>query len=705
MIFITGTHGIGKTTLAAKMYHDSVIREKFTKHIWIGLTDPTPKNIFLAILRQLDKLPDQGRNDWELSQLVVDCLKGEMFLLVLDNVWEIQDWSRLKSAFEMSDIKGKILITSNNDETARFIAPADPPIKLNQLKDEDSWSLLKLRVFSKLECPPELEKDGQLIAANCNGLPQAIAFAGDTLAKKDSRLYEMSRRQQIWRELSLGMTTYVNDGNTSTLSSYGKLPYHLRPCFLYLGIFPKWSKFSVSKLIRMWIAEGFVRPSAGATLEGTAQDYLASLIDKNLVIVEEARPDGSPKTCTMNALLYDFCKAEAGNERENFLQEFKKCGTDGAFDPPITEVDKNRRVCIHAHISNFIPKFISLKHDTLKNHLRSFVSHSKEVFTLRSGDVSSIRAAFKLLRVLDAKPIKVNKIHKDLCLLVHLRYVTLSLDGDVLPEAISKLQNMQTLIVHTTSPTLTIKSDILKMDELRHFKTNASATLPKKSKASANDNIQTLCGISPKSCTQEFFNKTPNLKKLGIRGQLAQLLDGKNELLGSLVKVEKLKLLNDSTCPKYEGRLCSLPQFPPSLKSLTLSATFLDLAQISILGLLQKLEELKLNDNAFVGETWDVRDRDFPNLRTLHIESLCFKEWRFSSCLFPQLKRLMLFECKELKEIPLQLAYTSTFQKLHFRNGKTSAATSARKIFDVKRRKKMTDNSIVFDFSISPDHL
>lgn len=286
-------------------------------------------------------------------------------------------------------------------------------------------------------------------------------------------------------------------------------------------------------------------------------------------------------------------------------------------------------------------------------------------------DASIIHAAFKLLRVLDAKPIGFSKIPSDLYRLVHLRYVILSLMGAVLPAEICKLRNIQTLVVHTTSPSLQIKADILEMTELRHLKTNVSATLRKtKRSCTEGDQLQTLCGISPESCTEIFFSKAVNLKKLGIRGQLASLLDGKNELLRKLVNLEKLKLLNDVTASTWKGKItcflpqqgnitCCLPQlsqFPPILRSLTLSATCLGWDQISVLGSLQKLEELKLKDNAFVGRKWEVSGEGFPHLKALHIDRLDFSEWQASKDHFRELTKLELSNCSNLKELPLELA-------------------------------------------------
>ena len=43
--------------------------------------------------------------------------------------------------------------------------------------------------------------------------------------------------------------------------SYNELPFHIKPCFLYIGHYPKDSEISKKGLIRLWIAEGFISQS------------------------------------------------------------------------------------------------------------------------------------------------------------------------------------------------------------------------------------------------------------------------------------------------------------------------------------------------------------------------------------------------------------------------------------------------------------
>ncbi|KAI5659433.1 hypothetical protein M9H77_28226 [Catharanthus roseus] len=84
-------------------------------------------------------------------------------------------------------------------------------------------------------------------------------------------------------------------------------------------------------------------------------------------------------------------------------------------------------------------------------------------------------------------------------------------------------------------------------------------------------------------------------------GESTSLFDS----LSKLESLENLKLLNDDISVK----LHTLPdekKFPSKLTRLTLSNTLLDWKHMSTLGKLENLEALKLKDNAFEGEIWEL---------------------------------------------------------------------------------------------------
>ncbi|KAL7114589.1 hypothetical protein ACP275_04G130100 [Erythranthe tilingii] len=231
------------------------------------------------------------------------------------------------------------------------------------------------------------------------------------------------------------------------------------------------------------------------------------------------------------------------------------------------------------------------------------------------------------------------------------------------------------------SRTFEIKANIWKMRQLRHFKTKAAITLSSELRGEAAENLQGLSRLSTQCCTEDLFNRTPNLINLGIRGDLATLSDSK--CLRKLNRLQKLKLVYD-VFPNVtsEYPLSRLPQpdrFPPNLKILELSATHLNWTHMSTLGKLGALKVLKLKDFAFMGKFWETRgDGEFVSLEFLLIARTDLEFWTASSDCFPGLKCLVLKNCEILEEIPLMLH--RSLQVLDIECVSKTAVASARKI-------------------------
>ena len=66
--------------------------------------------------------------------------------------------------------------------------------------------------------------------------------------------------------------------------SYDELPYHLKPCFLYLGQFREDEDIDAEMLYRMWTAEGMVSSDhrrKGETLTDVAERYLYEMASRS----------------------------------------------------------------------------------------------------------------------------------------------------------------------------------------------------------------------------------------------------------------------------------------------------------------------------------------------------------------------------------------------------------------------------------------
>ncbi|KAK6148371.1 hypothetical protein DH2020_019283 [Rehmannia glutinosa] len=599
-------------------------------------------------IEELDVISIIGKGG--LAGMIRSLIEKRKFLIVMDNVWSTEDWDELKM---------------------RYLNP------------DDCWKLLQFKVFGgETLCPPELEDVGKRIAHRCGGLPLSVCLiAGILLDETNIKTWQKVVENTNTREFM----EYV------VLLSYNSLPDHLKLCFLYIGMFPEDFEIPVWKLTRMWIAEGFVLQVPGMSLEDIADNYLAELICRNLLMVDRVRPDGKVKTCRMHGMLREFCQIKAGSTEINLFQEVRK---------PMKILKQHRRVCIHSsHVLDFLS---SSQPNNYFPFVRSFLCFPKDELELLPGQCSLIPKAFKLLRALEVKPIRFTRLPRELMLLLHLRYIVLSTNMRILPEAFSELRNIQTLIIDTTWRALEIRADIWKMVQLRHLKTNASAILLKPpppeniiNEGREQQELQTLVNISSESCTKDVFDKARHLKKLGIQGRLAAMLVDETErfdCFGKLRDLENLKLLNDVfPSQPSEGRLPRLPppeKFPAKLRSLTLSATFLDWEQMSVLGNLENLEVLKLKDNAFVGESWEVADGGFRLLRLLLIEYTNLVYWKLALGSghdhFPRLKGLVLRKCAELEALPDGLANVASLHVIDLFCTSKTAVASARKIQEMR---------------------
>ncbi|XP_042003008.1 uncharacterized protein LOC121752161 [Salvia splendens] len=696
VISITGMPGFGKTTLAWKIYQDPRIQYKYSTLIWVNVSQEfSMKKVFLTILERFTELDMSVLTEGELAQKVQFYLEKQNFLMFMDDVWTAEIWKTIENSLPKSNRMGKVVITSRDEKVARQANHLREPHKLRVQDSKESWELLQLKVFGKLdECPPELEEIGSIIAKQCEGIPLAIIVIAGILVEKYPKASDMKIQ---WENISASLSMYFKyDSIVENIIalSYDQLPRYLRDCFLYLGMFPENAEIPTWKLIRLWVAEGFIPKNTEKTLEELAEDNLKDLIKRNLVIVDKTAANGDVKTCRVHDMIREFCKNEAAVTKHNLFQEVEK-SSEGVFYPSVSEIRNYRRLCIHSNVVDFLRK------RPKGPWVVSFLCFSKETITLPPEYTSSIPDSFNLLRVLDVNPIKFTKFPFKLTQLTQLRYISLCGDNfTALPNAVFELGNLQTIRVDTVSRTLEIEADIWNMMQLRHLKTKAAIVIDKEVKGEAGKNLQTLSLLSAQCCTEDVFDRALNLNDLGIRGQLSIVLDTN---LKQLTCLQKLRLVHDvypeMNYLKPLPRLPRADRFPPNLKFLKLSSTFLDWKHMSTLGELRYLEVLKLKENAFVGKLWDVVGGGFPSLQFLHIQRTDLEFWTASGEPLPKLKCLVLKKCKELEEIPYVLV--KSLEVMEIDRVSESVVSIARKM-ELEKQGQLRAKSDRFKLIINP---
>ncbi|KAH6783142.1 hypothetical protein C2S52_008101 [Perilla frutescens var. hirtella] len=702
VISIIGIPGQGKTTLAWKIYENEEISFLFAIRIWVSISQKfNSRDVFLQILRKFISNPDTSNFDNnELVQTVRACLEKETFLLVLDDVWSVDAWNEIKEALPLGNGKGKVLITSREKDVGMHSTSVSrKPHALRFLNDNESWTLLQYEVFGVEDCPRELSGIGYQIAIKCDGVPLTIVVIGGILMDLLTRSPSTDVAVKEWKVVAKNVSDALQNDKAQLITgvvalSYHRLPDDLRECFVYLGVFPEDYEIPAKMLCELWISERFVLPKDGRSLEESAEDNLNDLICRNLLKAEKTNHTGKVKTCRVHDMIRAFCIARS--KEENLFQEIKK-STTGALEPPVSEVHKFHRLCFRSDLS----KFLSENPDGPR--VRSFLCFYDQPVELEPQFITVIPDSFRKLRILESKSIKFDKFPAKVTKLIHLRYLTLNIDTlKILPEAISQLWNLQALVVETKSRSITMKANMWRMIRLRHLKTKAAISLDSKWEGDAGPNIHTLNRLSPESCTEVVSRKAKNLKTLGISGKLANIFERK--FLEKLHLLEKLKLVNSLTYePTSEDMLHGLPQsnrFPPYLKRLTLTNTFLDWKHMSTLATIKSLEALKLKDNAFVGVTWKVSGYDFPSLHLLLIVNTDLVLWEASTDSFPSLKFLVVKNCENLKEIPECLG--THLQKLEIERLRPSAVESAKKIEETNKKKPEDKFAVQFNLNIGP---
>ncbi|XP_042005319.1 putative late blight resistance protein homolog R1A-10 [Salvia splendens] len=630
---IVGMPGIGKTTLAKYTYEDGLIKAYFDVTGWVRVSQHY----------NLDQIVSSLGASIGLSNAKIEIddvfrkLFGRRYLIVLDDVWSVEAWYKLKRMFPQNGNKSRIIFTTRLLDLATSIASYGGWIHHMQLLNEiSSWELLRNRIFGDKPCPSELEPIGSAVAASCNGLPLAIVVISGLLAVDQKTV-------AAWEKVAQDVKSAISENDSQfdkILSlSYTHLPHHLRPLFLYLGSFPQDYEMPVSKLIKLWVAEGFLKQSgSNKSLEEIAEDYLEDLVKRNLVSAAKRRPDGRIKRFGLHDLMREMCIRKA--QEYNFFLHVRG------------SLDQGAKILRRVSVTNSDLDF-----------LYGSAIHTVICLCDRQRGKECTFDNCRLLRILDLIDAQEyfhksdslsNSLPDHLFELFHLRYLALDYPFSI-PAAISNLRNLQTLIIASDNHLkhVELPVEIWRLPQLRHILI-ASCVFPSEQGATiALENLQTLFKPVNFVCSEEILEKIPNLKKLGIlyKGDDEKTYEKDYELqnLETLQTLENLKI---EICNFHKEKPRLGPDFPKTLKNLTLSGVGLPWEDFKIVSSLPNLQVLKLRDDACIGETWKTTDGGFSQLEFLLIDQSHFENWITESSHFPRLKSLVLYHCWSLEEIP-----------------------------------------------------
>lgn len=682
IVTISGMGGIGKTTLARKAFNHPYTVYHFYCRAWITVSQVYQlRDLLLALLSSIAQCTDKmvEKSNAQLAEVVYRSLKGKRYMIVMDDMWSIDAWNDVKRCFPDDKNGSRIVVTSRFTELATNVSPKKPPHCMNLLNTEQSWELLEKLIFGTASCAHELVGVGKQIAKRCRGLPLAIVVIAGVLSLVD-------RAYTYWNNIAEEVSSIVSTDPENCLDilalSYNYLPYHLKACFLYMGIFPEDCEIEVSKLINLWAAEGFLYLKSEKQLEQIGEDYLEDLIGRNLVLVEKKRFGGKVKTCRLHDFLRELCLKEA--QKENFMHVIQKRNAKGAQ----TGTRNQRRLSFHLDPYSDVPAAPAIP------HVSSFLC-----FTLGTDivpDILFFQLGFKLLRVLDIFFLHFDYFPIQILKLIHLRYLALNVTYE-LPASVSQLRNLQTLVIHGpwpcresgSNPTLLLEYWSMPSLRLVHISVASHLKNPfivqdSLPRPFASEHLQTLYTIQFSSCTKEVFSVMPHLKKLGICETKEDYgTDSSSQVLNNLVYLQELETLECSfhTQNGEARRILGLAALPVTLKHLSLSWSYLPWECMTSIAMLPNLEVLKLKNYAFQGPKWEPTEAGFRSLKHLLIENTDLIHWEAIIVRhFPWLQHLVLKSCKLLEEIPFGVEELGTLQRLEVHYCSEPIENSAKEI-------------------------
>lgn len=608
---------------------------------------------------------------------------------MLDDVWHVNVWDAVKLALPNNNSGSRVMLTTRKKDIALYsCAELGKDFSHEFLPEQEAWSLFCRKTFQGNSCPPYLEEVCRNILKLCGGLPLAIVAISGALATRSRTNIE--EWQIVCR--SFGSEIEGNDkleDMKKVLSlSFNELPYYLKSCLLYLSIFPQFHAIEHMRLIRLWIAEGFVNGEDGKTVEEVADSYLKELLNRSLLQVVAKTSDGRVKTCRMHDLLREIVNLKSKDH--NFATIAKE--QDMIWPERVRRLSVINTTNTSHHVQQNKAKF------QLRSLLMFPSSDSLDHFSIQE----FCSTGYKLLRVLDLQDSPLEIFPAEVLTLYLLKFLSLkNTKVRTIPGSIKKLKYLETLDLKHSNVT-ELPPEIVELQRLRHllvyrYEIESYAHFHSRhgfklvAPIGKMLSLQKLCFLEVDQGSNDLMvelGKLTQLRRLGIRkmrkehgaalcSSIEKMINLRSLNITAIEEDEVIDIHDISNPPQYlqqlylSGRLEKFPKWISSLKNLV--KVFLRWSRLKEdpLEYLQDLPNLRHLEfhQVYVGETLHFKAPGFPSLKVLGLDDLdAVKSVIIQEGAMPGLKNLIIQRCGSFKQVPLGIEHLTKLKKIEFFN-------------------------------------